>query len=55
MRPGVADGGMQFRPLLGLVLGLEQMPHGAETVSVVLAPRYSRNMTYKICPVRSTP
>ena len=27
-RPGVADGGVQFRPLLGLVLGLEQVPGG---------------------------
>ena len=37
VRPDVADGGVQFRPLLGLVLGLEQVPHGAEAVGVALA------------------
>jgi len=41
VRAGVADGGVQLRPLLGLVLGLEQMPHGAEPVGVTLAGFYA--------------
>lgn len=28
---------MQFGPLLGLVLGLEQVPHGTEPLGVALA------------------
>lgn len=39
-RPGVADGGVKFRPLLGLVLGLEEVLHGAEPVGGALEGFY---------------
>lgn len=37
MRPGLANCGVQLGPFLRLVLGLEQVPDGAEAVGVALA------------------
>ena len=35
--PGLADGGMEVRPFLGVVLGFEEVADGAEVMGVALA------------------
>ena len=55
VRSGVADGGVQLRPLLRLVLGLEQVPHRPEAVGVAHDGTYSRNNACGIWPVKSIP
>ena len=37
---------MHLRPLLGLVLSLEQVPHGAETIDPVLSALTERRIAY---------